>query len=447
MKRDDITTLRRGVLEWNAWRRRNPETVPDLDGAILSGMSLRGADLRGAELRDASFNGADLTKARLQRAALNGADFRDAILRDANFSGADLRGAHFKRVDLSHANLTGADLRGAALIDANLSNAKLVECKVYGLTAWNLEMTPGTIQRNLLITETDDVLPATVHELEAAQLVHLLLRGSHISRLIDAVNSKLVLVLGRFKPRTKRVLDAVHDRLRAKRGYVSVMFDFRKPQSRDYMESVLALASLSRFIIADLTDAKIVLEELSRVVPQLAIPVQPIMRADAGLEPTTIRNLRVNNRSVLPTYRYASEAKLLEELEREVIRPADQAVRLLLQRRVMLDPFRLPEGSDAESSHRRRRLRQHAHRGGPRRAQHVRRRRCPISRRPIRWSSNRSTSSRARTPAPAAMWGAVRACSSRSPRCLRNYSRDGRDDALSSQSLHEQVSRAWLHRP
>ena len=106
------------------------------------------------------------------------------------------------------------------------------------------------------------------------------------------------------------------------------------------MEPVMALAQLSRFIIADVTDAKIVLEELTRIVPNVAIPVQPVIRANAGPEPTTIQNLRINHLSVLPTYSYRSEAELLRQLKPKVIDPAEKLVKDLLRRRIDSDAFR-----------------------------------------------------------------------------------------------------------
>jgi hypothetical protein len=41
----DIDKLDRGVEEWNAWRRSEPNTIPNLRGENLSERSLRGIDL------------------------------------------------------------------------------------------------------------------------------------------------------------------------------------------------------------------------------------------------------------------------------------------------------------------------------------------------------------------------------------------------------------------
>jgi hypothetical protein len=78
---EHIELLRRGVDAWNAWRKKEPATVPDLAHAKLSTAHLRGAALNGANLR-----AADLSSADLRGAILKGAVLFAAILRQADHS-------------------------------------------------------------------------------------------------------------------------------------------------------------------------------------------------------------------------------------------------------------------------------------------------------------------------------------------------------------------------
>ena len=101
-----------------------------------------------------------------------------------------------------------------------------------------------------------------------AQFLYLLLSNPSIRDVVDTITSKVVLILGRFTPERKAVLDRLREILRAK-GYSPVLFDFEKPTSRDITETVRILAGLARFVVADITDAKSIPQELMAIVPDL----------------------------------------------------------------------------------------------------------------------------------------------------------------------------------
>jgi Pentapeptide repeats (8 copies) len=272
---EHLELLRQGVGIWIAWRAKEPSIVPDLtkaelSGANLSGANLRGANLSGAELSGSDLSGADLSgaclndvylgradlseanlrgaflhnaylgKANLDVANLSGADLSEANLDAANLSGADLseanlsgaflKSANLTETDFCRANLAGANLDRALLVETDLVDAILTDCRIYGISAWDVKLGAGTIQQGLIVTpEREPVI--TVDDLEVAQFVYLLLHNEKIRDVIDTITSKVVLILGRFSiPARKTVLNALRDELR-KRNYAPVVFDFEKPTS------------------------------------------------------------------------------------------------------------------------------------------------------------------------------------------------------------------------
>jgi TIR domain len=142
--------------------------------------------------------------------------------------------------------------------------------------------------------------------------------------IVDFVNeatSKVVLILGRFTPERKAVLDAVKNEL-SKYNFVPILFDFEKPANRDFTETVSTLAHLARFVIVDLTDPASIIQELYAIVPILAVPVQPILLA-GNKEFSMFEDLR-RYHWVLPTFRYQDKADLLDSLQEHIIEPAEQ---------------------------------------------------------------------------------------------------------------------------
>jgi hypothetical protein len=121
--------------------------------------------------------------------------------------------------------------------------------------------------------------------------MYLLLNNQRIRHVIDTITSKVVLILGRFTPERKVVLDAIRDELR-KRDYLPVLFDFDKPTSKDLTGTIATLANMARFIIADLTDPSSVPHELASLVPRTMVPVQAIIlkgRREYAMFPDLIR--------------------------------------------------------------------------------------------------------------------------------------------------------------
>jgi len=290
----------------------------DLSGAKLSGADLIGADISRAKLGRADLQAANLKGANLSGAMLIGADLSYAGLSKANLSGARLRGANLSYADLSKANLSGADLSVAHLVHSNLTDADLTGCHIFGISAWDLEL-EGAKQENLVISSENGMPAITVDNIEVAQFIYLMIHNHKIRGIIDTITSKAVLILGRFSDERKAVLDALREELRSE--YLPILFDFEKPRSLGTDETITLLARMARFIIADITDAKSVLQELRAIVPDLpSVPVQPIILATQE-EPGMFDFYR-NRPSVLSVHRYATKEQLLADLSEKVILPA-----------------------------------------------------------------------------------------------------------------------------
>jgi hypothetical protein len=210
--------------------------------------------------------------ASLEWIGISGADLRRANLVRANLQGANLHKANLRKADLHK-----ADLREAILVQTNLSEANLDGCFVYGIAAWGVNL-QGATQSNLVVTPPNKPT-ITVDNLEVAQFVYLLLNNEKIRNVIQTITSKTVLILGRFTSKRKAILDAIREEIR-RQNLLPIMFDFAPPARQTTLETVSTLAHMARFVIADLTDAKSVLQELQEIVPHNpSVPVQPILLA------------------------------------------------------------------------------------------------------------------------------------------------------------------------
>jgi hypothetical protein len=265
---------------------------------------------------------------------MTGADFQHVEFVDTDMSGAIAEGANFERATFLRANLAGARLGGANLtttsfVGTDLRSADLRGCRCYGLSAWDVRL-EGAEQRGLVITP-ENTAAITVDNLELAQFIYLILNNATLRDVIDTIRSKAVLILGRFTPERKAVLDALRDSLRT-RNYSPIVFDFEAPASLNLTETVSTLARLARFVIADITEAKSIPQELMAIVPQLpSVPILPVLLESK--EPYAMFEDFFDYPSVLETVRYDDANGLIAKLDRMVIEPAEKFAREQIMRR------------------------------------------------------------------------------------------------------------------
>jgi len=335
----------------------------DLRGVLLDGASLRGSWLTGAKFGNASLKSTDFSpspitgeevgpddkvgpythgwgSARLSLSDFSGADMEGAILNEAwlpgtnlggvSLNGANLAGADLREASLARADLRNADLRGAILEGANLTGAKLHQTnlcgsRIYGLSAWDLELDDDEALRRDLIVTPQAHPEAKVDSIELAQFVYLLLTRPKIRDVLEMVSKKAVLILGRFGGGGLDVLRSLGDGLRGI-GYVPMIFDFTRPQDRTYTETVRTLAGIARFVIVDLSGPSVP-QELYATVPHLKIPFVPIL--EKGKQPYSMFIDLLENEWVLkPIFEFESTNDLLLALREKIISPAENQIEI-----------------------------------------------------------------------------------------------------------------------
>lgn len=302
---EHIEIFKKGPQAWNAWRDANPDISPDLSdidfekdvhtykstydmpeftGYNLSHMNLNRIIARNSSFISCFLAGSNLHFSDLCFSFFQNCSFEGASLAVSKIGSAEFSGCDFTNSDLSYCSAEETNFSGSRFISTKLNNMSLVktdftdtvldEARVYGVSAWDLVLDRSK-QSNIYIEEEGTSI--TVPTIELAQFISLLINNSKIRDVIDTITSKVVLILGRFTEDRKTVLDAIKDELQD-RDYVPVLFDFEGPSSRDVTETIMTLASLAKFVVADISSPKSIPQELTSIIPHFpSLPVQPII--------------------------------------------------------------------------------------------------------------------------------------------------------------------------
>ena len=202
---EHLDILKRGVDVWNEWREEHPEIEPDLTGEnFIEVPRLEGVNFSGVNLMDVRLFGRNLT--------------------GANLTNSYLHRAVIVQTGLSHADLTRAGLLATTLVNVDLRYATIKDCRVFGISIWNV-MLEGAIQSELNICDDYEYPIITVDDLEVAQFIYVLKNNQKVRKVIDTITSKAVLILGRFVPERKAVLNSLKDEL-GKHNYLPIVVDF-----------------------------------------------------------------------------------------------------------------------------------------------------------------------------------------------------------------------------
>ncbi len=339
---EHLAILKQGVETWNQWRKEHPHIRPDFGRANLNGANLKRADLDRTKLSRANFHKADLykvdfkgallTEANLNGAKLHRADFYRANLSGATQIGATLIAADLSGANLSKANLSGAKLHRALLVRTNLAGATLTNCAVYGIAAWDVQL-EGATQLGLIVTLPSDPT-ITVDNLKIAQFIYLLLNNREIRQTIDTITSQVVLLLGRFPPERKEVIDALSNELRRQK-YSPVVFNFEGAETKDFIATVRTLANMARFVLLDLTDVDETMGEIAdEIVPRCVVPIRPLLLQSSHRQGYELfRELQYKHRWVVAPYRYKDVPDLQSSFQEKILQPIHEKLIELKQKK------------------------------------------------------------------------------------------------------------------
>lgn len=302
---EHVKIFKQGAKVWNEWRAANPTVRPDLSDANFesdlhtykstydcpefTGYDLSRSNLNRIVARNSSFTNCFIAGSDINFSDLCFSSFNDCIFNEASIAVSKIGSASFNKCDFENANLSYCTAEetsfwGSRLISTNLSHMSLVKTDlsntvidgscVYGISAWDLIL-DGSRQQNIYISDNDRSI--TVPSIELAQFISLLVNNSKIRDVIDSITSKVVLILGCFSEDRKIILDQIKHELQ-RRDYLPVLFDFDGPKNRDITETVMTLASLAKFVVADISDPRSIPQELTKIVPNFpSVPVQPVI--------------------------------------------------------------------------------------------------------------------------------------------------------------------------
>jgi len=160
----------------------------------------------------------------------------------------------------------------------------------------------------------------TVDNIEVAQFVYLLLSHEKIRDVINSVTKRGVLILGRFEGNGLEILQSIASELRSKK-YLPIIFNFNKPDARDYTETIKILVGLSRFVVVDISGPSVP-QELYATVPFFDIPFVPII--DESRKPYSMYLDLYKYSWFLPIVNFSSKDQLIKRIPLEVIFPAEE---------------------------------------------------------------------------------------------------------------------------
>lgn len=277
------------------WVNSNESSIGYFNGNIdsIRNPNWHGSFTKGENAYD--FSGLHLKGVMIHKAFAEGLDIQNSVFEDVYFDDGDFSRSHFANCRFINTKFnktifTDADFQGATFVNCNLNRVNLTnanfdvkeicETVIYGISSWDLNVSDDAIQSKLVIEKTYDLyseiiaqgrIPLMVDNIELAQFIYYLSNHKKMRDTINILNKRGVLLLGKFKDGGLERLYKLRDWFSAQ-NYLPMIFDFDRPNSLDYTETVVTMSGLSKLVVADLSGNSVP-QELHAILTNFVKPV------------------------------------------------------------------------------------------------------------------------------------------------------------------------------
>lgn len=284
--------------KWDDWKKANESSIVLEDGKIAyinSPYWFYPPDANRKIANQYDFSGVELKNIRIAKAFAETLNFQNSVFNnvvfdDGDFSTANFNNCKFIDTTFRKSTLTNASFNGASFVNCNLNRVNLSGAKfnvkeiretvIYGVSAWDMEISEESIQSNLIIENTGRLysqfldegrIPMMVENIELAQFIYYLTNHKKMRDTLNILNDKGVLLLGKFKDGGLERLYEMRDWF-LEQNYLPMIFDFERPSNLDLTETIITLSGLSKVVVADLSGDSVPLE-LQAILNNFTKPV------------------------------------------------------------------------------------------------------------------------------------------------------------------------------
>lgn len=301
--------------KWEDWINANQSSVSYFNGNIdsIRNPNWHGSFYKGENAYD--FSGIHLKDVMIFKPFGEGLNIQNSVFEnvffdDGDFSRANFRNCMFINTKFNKTIFTDAGFAGATFINCNLNRVNLTnadfqveeitETVIYGISSWDIHVSEKSKQSKLVIEKTYQLfseiieegrIPLMVDNIELAQFIYYLSNHKKMRDTINILNKRGVLLLGKFKDGGLERLYKLRDWF-ANQNYLPMIFDFDRPPSLDYTETIVTMSGLSKLVVADLSGDSVP-QELHAILTNF---VKPVVVYHDSAPYSMLKDLRRKNR-------------------------------------------------------------------------------------------------------------------------------------------------------